>query len=302
MLVGLTGATGFVGSNTLNALIEADHKVRALVRPAGDVSRLAEQGVDVCRGVMSDEGALRRFVAGVDVVIHTAYDSIAADERAQLDGFRANILGSLTLLELARQAGVKQFICTVSTYILRPDVEKPEDVHRTPIDESSPWTPSWRTYVTHNVVLESACQAYGSQFGMNTTRFRCAWIYGLHPRPERRIWRDLMEQVRQGKTYDKFFGCDVVAVQDIAAALVAAVGNPNAYGQVFNLSDMFVYNEEVARLACEVLGCATGVVKHDVPRPAPISSEKVKQVLGVDVHRGLAGIRAYLEALKDTIG
>ena len=300
MHVAVTGATGFVGSNTVPRLVKAGHRIRALVRPGRDVRELEAMHVEVCRGTMTDEAALRALVADVDVVVHTAYDPSGERDPSHLEYLRSNIFGSLALLELSRLAGVNQFICTVSTYILRRDVERPDDVKDTPLDERSPWASAWRTYVTHNVALESTCQAYGVQFDMNTTRFRCAWIYGVHPHLERSVWRDILEHVHKGGTYDSTFGCDVVAVQDVAAALAAAVGNPKSFGEVFNLSDMFVYNEKVARLAREVMGGSAQIVEHGMPKPPSISSEKVK-ALGVDVHRGMDGIREYFRELKSLL-
>ena len=281
-----------MGLHTVRPLIEAGHRVRALVRAGRDAGRLEGLGVEVCRGALGDEAALRAFVAGADAVVHTAYDSAVWDAQDQLPHLRSNVLGSLMLLELARQAGVRQFICTVSTYLLRRDVEGPGDVREATLDESSPWVASWMPYVTHNAVLESACQAYDAQFGMGTTRFRCAWIYGVQSDPEKSVWRGLLEDVRAGKVCDRTFGCDVVAVQDVAAALAAAVGNPKAFGEVFNLCDRFVYERELARLAGEAIGVPAKVAGEDPPAPGPVLSEKVK-ALGVVAHRGPEGIREY---------
>jgi nucleoside-diphosphate-sugar epimerase len=100
--------------------------------------------------------------------------------------------------------------------------------------------------------------------------------------------------------YESTFGCDVVAVDDVARALTAAVDNPAAFGQVFNLCDMFVYNQELAQLAREVTGSKAEIVQSELPKPMAIGSKQVKK-LGVDVHQGLAGIRAYFEELRRLI-
>ncbi|MCE2396781.1 NAD(P)-dependent oxidoreductase [Candidatus Poribacteria bacterium] len=298
MYIALTGATGFVGSYTVRSLVEAGHRIRALVRPTRDTSWLEELGVEICRGEMTDKDALSAFVEGADVVVHTAYDSTA--ESQQLKYFRSNIFGSLTLLELSRLAGVRQFICTTSTYLLRSDVYTQADVCQTPITEDSPLVSPQSTYVMHNTVLESACRTYYAQFGMNTTAFRCAWIYGIHPNLEKTVWRDIFETVQRGTKYESTFGCDVVAISDVAGALTAAVNNPAAFGQIFNLCDMFVYNQELAQLAREVTDSKAEVVQSKLPKPAEIGSERIKE-LGVDVHRGIAGICAYFEALHKLI-
>lgn len=298
MYVALTGATGFVGSYTVRSLVEAGHRIRALVRPPRDTAWLEELGVEICGGEMTDEDALSAFVEGTDVVIHTAYDSTA--ESQQLEYLRSNIFGSLTLLELSRLAGVRQFICTTSTYLLRSDVYTQADVCQTPITEDSPLVSPQSTYLMHNTVLESACRTYCAQFGVNTTAFRCAWIYGIHPNLEKTVWRDIFETVQRGTKYESTFGCDVVAVEDVAGALTAAVNNPAAFGQIFNLCDMFVYNQELAELAREVTDSKAEIVQSKLPKPAEIGSERIKE-LGVDVQRGMAGICAYFEALHNLI-
>ena len=298
MYVALTGATGFVGSHTIRSLIEAGHRIRALVRPSRNAARLEELGVEICRGELTDADVLYTFVEEVDVVIHTAYDSTVEDR--QLEYLRSNIFGSLTLLELSRLAGVRQFICTTSTYLLRSDVYTPADVSQTPITEDSPLVSPQNSYVMHNTVLESACRTYYAQFGLNTTTFRCAWIYGIHPNLEKTVWRDIFETVQRGTKYESTFGCDVVAVDDVARALTTAVDNPAAFGQVFNLCDMFVYNQELAQLAREVTHGKAEIVQSKLPKSAAISSEGVKR-LGVDVHRGMAGIRGYFQALYKLI-
>ena len=298
MYVAVTGATGFVGSHTVRSLVEAGHRIRALVRPTRDAFWLEELGVEIRRGEMTDEDALYAFVEGADVVIHTAYDSTA--ESQQLEYLRSNIFGSLTLLELSRLAKVRHFICTTSTYLLRSDVYTPADVCQTPIAEDSPLISPQNTYVMHNTVLESGCRTYYAQFGLNTTAFRCAWVYGIHPNLEKTVWRDILETVQTDTKYESTFGCDVVAVDDVARALTAAVDNPAAFGQVFNLCDMFVYNQELAQLAREVTGSKAEIVQSELPKPMAIGSKQVKK-LGVDVHQGLAGIRAYFEELRRLI-
>ena len=130
--------------------------------------------------------------------------------------------------------------------------------------------------------------------------FRCAWIYGIHPNLEKTVWRDIFETVQRGAKYESTFGCDVVAVDDVARALTMAVDNPAAFGQIFNLCDMFVYNQELAQLAREVTHGKTEIVQSKRPKSAAISSEGVKR-LGVDVHRGMAGIRDYFQALHKLI-
>ncbi len=115
MKVFVTGATGFVtGTVTMHLLARGDH-VRALVRDASRGRTLARAGVTAVAGDLSDAGALRRGMEGVDAVVHGAamYEvGIAPLRRPAM--YEANVLGTERVLEAALAAGVRR-VAYVST-------------------------------------------------------------------------------------------------------------------------------------------------------------------------------------------
>lgn len=92
----VTGATGFVGTHLVEALVGRGHAVRALVRATSDVRRLEALGVERVVGGLDDEVALRRAIAGVDVVFHLAAATSARDEAGYV---RVNAEGTRRLVE-----------------------------------------------------------------------------------------------------------------------------------------------------------------------------------------------------------
>ena len=68
----LTGATGFVGSHLVDALVERGDAVRAVVRASSHTGRLREQGVELVEADLNDVDALAGAFAGRDVVFHVA--------------------------------------------------------------------------------------------------------------------------------------------------------------------------------------------------------------------------------------
>src|SRR5947209_19277255 len=68
----LTGGTGLLGSHIAEQLVQRGERVRALVRPGSDTSFLRSLGVELIEGDLEDAEALRRTVAGADVVYHSA--------------------------------------------------------------------------------------------------------------------------------------------------------------------------------------------------------------------------------------
>ena len=143
---------------------------------------------------MTDGETLSAFVEGTDVVIHTAYDSAA--ESQQLKYFRSNIFGSLTLLEFSRLAGVRQFICTTSTYLLRPDVYTPSDVRQTLITEDSPAgiSPEYLCHAQHGLGIGMSDILCTVQHEHN--RFPLCMDIWHSSRSGETVWRDILEIVQ----------------------------------------------------------------------------------------------------------
>jgi nucleoside-diphosphate-sugar epimerase len=90
MLVALTGGTGFVGSHTAVALLEAGHRVRLLVRDASKLKRVFDsRGVvvdDFLVGDVTDPATVDQLLAGCDAVVHAA--AVVALEAARANEVR----------------------------------------------------------------------------------------------------------------------------------------------------------------------------------------------------------------------
>ncbi|MGP4023314.1 nitroreductase/quinone reductase family protein [Actinomadura sp. 3N407] len=78
MRVLVTGASGFVGSYTVRALLSAGHRPRALVRDPGKTTKVlqaigvAAEDVELVPGDMLDEDAVAEALDGTDAAIHAA--------------------------------------------------------------------------------------------------------------------------------------------------------------------------------------------------------------------------------------
>jgi dihydroflavonol-4-reductase len=111
----LTGASGFVGSHVLAALLADGYRVRALVRGPWE----SPPGVVSVSGDLRSPGALIPSLRGCRYVIHTAaLYSFAPRDRAAIAA--VNIRGTAGVLEAARIAGVERCVVTSSSAALPP--------------------------------------------------------------------------------------------------------------------------------------------------------------------------------------
>ena len=113
----LTGATGFIGGHILDALLDAGHEVRALVRTPGTLA--PRPGLTLVVGDVTRAGALRREMEGCRYLVHSAAAySFAPGERARMQA--TNVLGTAGMLEAARLAGVERAVVTSSSATVGP--------------------------------------------------------------------------------------------------------------------------------------------------------------------------------------
>lgn len=101
----LTGATGFIGSNLLDALVEEEHRVRALVRKPAQTDEVDGPNVEAYLGDVTDTGSLEGAAEGVDQVVH-----LAAVIRPPSRYEPVNVGGTRNLVDAAVTADVDRFV------------------------------------------------------------------------------------------------------------------------------------------------------------------------------------------------
>jgi nucleoside-diphosphate-sugar epimerase len=92
MHIFLTGATGYVGSPVLDALLRAGHEVTSLVREPAKAEHLTRRGVHAVRGDLANPSSYAAAAERAEVIVHAALDpSIRRDQtdRVAVDTFLA---------------------------------------------------------------------------------------------------------------------------------------------------------------------------------------------------------------------
>lgn len=235
----VTGGAGFIGSHLVERLLADGHPVLVLDnfstgRPenlshlAGD-PRLSLERVDV-----SHEPRLGSLLKGATWVFHLAAlaDIVPSIERP-LDYHRANVDGTVAVLEAARVAGVDRFLYAASSSCYGiPDVY--------PTPETAATRPQY-PYALSKLVGEQYVLHWGQVYRLPVVSLRLFNVYGPRSRTAGTygaVFGVFLAQKLNGRPYtvvgDGTQSRDFTFVSDVADAFVAAA-QAVVTGEAFNV-------------------------------------------------------------------
>ncbi len=160
MRVFVTGAAGFIGSETTKELIAHGHQVIGLARSEDNVRTLEQLGAQVHRGSLQDLDSLKRGARDADAVIHLAFihDFAKFAENGAIDKAAIEAMGDVLV------GTNKPFIITSGTGLIAQGVVVTEGMRR----DSSPPVPR---------VSEQAGLAYAAR-GVRAMAIRLPQVHG----------------------------------------------------------------------------------------------------------------------------
>jgi len=225
----ITGAGGLVGSSLAEASVKRGYKVKALIRTGSDGSFLEKLGVEVVRGDLQDKSLPIEATQGVDTVFHCA---AKVGDWGSVDSYRqVNVEGLRKLLDSLNPAQLYKFVHFSSLGVY-------EARHHHQTDESTPPPDQhFDGYTQSKMESEKLALQYHKDKGYPIVVLRPGFIYG--PR-DRTVLPRLMEKLKTKEV--KYIGSSGYAMNNIfvgnlVQAAFLALDNPNAVGQVFNLTD-----------------------------------------------------------------
>jgi len=160
----VTGGAGYIGSHAARALRRSGYEVVIYDNLSTGFRRLA-QGFELVEGDVGDDARLRPILARVDAVMHfAAHAYVGESVENPRKYFHNNVLGALSLLNSALDAGIRRFIfsSTCAVYGL------PEQVPITELEKREPVNP----YGATKLAFENALEAYDRAYGLRSVRLR----------------------------------------------------------------------------------------------------------------------------------
>jgi UDP-glucose 4-epimerase len=212
----VTGGSGFIGRHVVAQLTEAGAQARSI-----DLLPHPDPSVDAVVGDIADPDAVARaFEGGRDSIVHLAAEtrvlkSIEEPEKT----FRTNLVGTNTLLEAGRAAGVTS-LAFASTNAVTGPMTAPK------ISESqvlNPLTPYGATKAAGEMLMS----AYTAVYGMRCVPIRLTNVYGPGMQAKDSIVARLMRCIRLGTEFEVYGDGsqirDYLHAHDVVAAMKLAL-------------------------------------------------------------------------------
>ncbi|MBU1305568.1 MAG: NAD(P)-dependent oxidoreductase [Alphaproteobacteria bacterium] len=312
----VTGITGKVGLNVLPAFLAEPRFAGWSIRALCNNRVIDHPAVEVVRGSLADAACVSAAMAGVTHVLHMA----AVKESPDL-AIDVGVKGMFNLLEAFRVTpGARQFMlvggdCSVG-HIFHD--------YGAPITEESPRRAYPGCYALTKVIEEVMLEQYRFQYGINGCCLRAPWIM------EKDDFRHVLSFRDQfgGPAWSEFFSpADIarlaqadavpllrdahgaplkrnfVHVSDLVRAIVMALDNPAATGQLFNIA--MTEPVDYGRVAAH-LKASRGSEVVEVPTPYFsnwLDNAKAGHLLGwrplVDLEHLIESAWAYVRAPDD---
>jgi nucleoside-diphosphate-sugar epimerase len=250
----VTGAAGFIGSRVSEMLIEQGHTVSGVdnLNDAYDV-RMKEYRLQKLQSLPGFTFQKLNITDCKAVEILPAFDAVInlaarAGVRASVENpwtfYETNLSGTLNLLELCRQKGIRKFILASTSSIYGANAP-----HPTPetADSEHPLQP----YAASKKAAEVLCYAYHSLYDIDISVVRYFTVYGPAGRPDMSMFR-FAKWIMEGSPVQLYGDGEqsrgFTYLDDIARGSIAAL-KPLGY-EVINLGghEVITMNNLIAML------------------------------------------------------
>lgn len=278
----VTGGAGFIGSHIVDKLLALGHEVVVIDNESSKCHHQFYYNNQATYHKLSitDFESTKDLYVGVDYVFHCAAEArIQNALTIPLGTVNTNVVGTATVLECAKAAGVKKIMysSTSSSYGLK----------NTPPLEETMEEDCLNIYSLSKVAGENLCKLYAKMFGMKIVSFRYFNVYG--PRepvkgPYALVVGKFLKQYLAGESLtivpDGTQRRDFTHVDDVVNAnILAMIVDHNHYGEIFNVGTGV--NHSVLELAA-MISDNTTMIKPRVGEAyiTLADNTKIKKVLG----------------------
>lgn len=170
----VTGGAGFIGSNIVEELLKRGYTVRVLDNfSTGKRENLKQfnKDIELIEGDIRSYHIVQQAVKGIDVILHqAALPSVPRSIKDPITSNEVNVVGTLNILEAAKDAGVKRVVYASSSSVYGDNPELPKHEKMMP----NPLSP----YAVSKLAGEKYCNVYSRLYGIETVALRYFNVFG----------------------------------------------------------------------------------------------------------------------------
>jgi dihydroflavonol-4-reductase len=270
----VTGATGLAGANVCKLLLERGDGVRALAREGADTQPLADLGVEVITGDITDAGDVLRAATGSDAAIHCA--ALLGGASQDLEAFRAvNANGTRHVLDAGEALGLRRVVAvSTGTFFDTSGGLEREDAPVSKEPSSDPYT------ITKMAAFEDAMARAAA--GQDVVTTHPGAIFGPSPVVSNALGgtsfnRVLLSALRQRMERYLRFPVSWVFADDVARGCILALdrGVPGERYMLDGRPEDVVSIAQACSRICELAG-----LDHRVADSEPSDDPELAKVFG----------------------
>lgn len=318
----VTGGAGFIGSNLIGRLLISREKIRVICvdnlndfyEPKWKLENIRpfrkNRNFRFVKGDVRDLNFLKRVFKKEkpDVVVHLAAKAnarLAVDDPHEYQS--VNVTGTINMLELAKDFGVKNFVLASSSSVYG-------NKNRIPFHEDDRTDYPLSPYGVTKKTGELLAHTYHHNFGLNAICLRFFTVYGENNRPDMVMYK-WAKNILTGKPIE-ISGKgerrrDYTYVGDIVDGIVRAMRKPLGY-EVINLGNSNPVSLKELLATFEKVSGKKAIVTSRPSHNASVENtyadvSKAKKVLGwrprTSIERGVAKLIFWMrdERLKQSI-
>ncbi len=313
----ITGGAGFIGSHLVDRLLKSDAEQITVVDDFNDFyepdikrrnisSHLKESRYQLVEADIRDAKALEQSLANAqfDCTVHLAARAGVRPSLAEPRLYNeTNVNGTLNLLELARQHGIKQFVFGSSSSVYGINA-------KVPFSEDDPIRQPISPYAATKGAGELLCHTYSHLYGIRCICLRFFTVYGPRQRPDLAIHK-FARLISQGKPIPVFGDGttrrDYTYVDDIIDGVVAAINYDKSDYEVINLGESRTVElrELIALLEKEL--DAHAIIDRQPPQPGDVPQTfaditRARKLLGYNPQTQIEdGLRRFVDWFRGNL-
>ena len=232
MLIGVTGATGYIGKHLTHRLLKTGYQVRCLTRH--DIE--GNGSLTYHKGSLEDLNSLRGFTEGLDILFHCA-----AEIKNPQKMYQINVEGTAHLIEVAKgKIGKWVQLSSVGVY---------GKYQSGIIDESSPMNPN-NAYEISKAQSDLLLRDAGSRGYFQYTLLRPSTVFSWDMPSQ--FLLQMTSMIKKG--YFFYIGrpsvsANYIHVSSVVDALLLVSTHEVANGQTYNLSNHCTLEEFIEQIA-----------------------------------------------------